>query len=464
MSKRDTEASVIENKETVLPVAEHPKVEVSNIEDAASAEEIDENGIIVRQRRVSSDDCNEFGHGKGHMMTAYFNVVCVVAGTGTLGLPRAFADGGWLGILILMLAYLMAVYSGIVLIRCLYYKAGQRLHDFKAVGTAAFGSIGYLVASVLHFMNLFGCPALYLVLAGSNMHNLLLHTSARLTQPIWTIIVGVFLLIPSLMQKTLHEVTLTSAIGAICTMIAVLVVVIVAPMDRAVHPDRPVIHDPVIWHGFPTALSTIAFSFGGNNTYPHVEHALRKPHQWKYAVSAGLSTCALLYFLTAVPGYYAYGRDTQSPIYDSLPIGPGRAAATIVMTIHVILAIPIFTTSFSLEFEQFSRVNEARLGKMGAWLGRAIIRTVTMVILVILAVFVPFFSDFMSLIGALGNCGLVFMLPILCYLKLTGWRNKKYYELVFCAFTVFLGIIGCIFGTIDAIKALAHDFETSKAK
>ncbi|KAI7857727.1 transmembrane amino acid transporter protein-domain-containing protein [Circinella umbellata] len=416
--------------------------------------------ITIEESPSSESQLNEFGHGKGSVLTAYFNIVCVVAGTGTLGLPRAFADGGWLGILIMLLAYGMAVYSGIVLIRCLYYKPGKRLPDYKAIGTAAFGKVGYIIASTLHFLNLFGCPALYLVLAGSNMHQLLQHTAGGLTQVIWTVIVGVFLLIPSLTQKTLHEVTLTSAVGAICTMIAVLVVVIQAPMDYHQHPERTVVHDGVIWTGFPTALATIAFSFGGNNTYPHVEHALRKPEQWKWAVAAGLSTCTLLYFLTAIPGYYSYGRDTQSPIYDSLPLGAGRTVATIVMTIHVILAIPIFTTSFSLEFERFSRADEERLGVWGAWLARAVIRTVTMMILVVLAVFVPFFSDFMSLIGALANCGLVFLLPILCYLRLTGWRNKKYYELLFCALTVFLGIIGCVFGTIDAIKALVHDFRT----
>jgi hypothetical protein len=33
---------------------------------------------------------NEFGHGNGNFMTAFFNVTCVVAGTGTLGLPKRY--------------------------------------------------------------------------------------------------------------------------------------------------------------------------------------------------------------------------------------------------------------------------------------------------------------------------------------------------------------------------------------
>lgn len=41
----------------------------------------------VEEDRASSI-VNEFGHGNGTFLTAYFNVVCVVAGTGTLGLPK----------------------------------------------------------------------------------------------------------------------------------------------------------------------------------------------------------------------------------------------------------------------------------------------------------------------------------------------------------------------------------------
>ncbi|SAL99820.1 hypothetical protein [Absidia glauca] len=374
----------------------------------------------VDEDRDSSIIVNEFGHGQGSFMTAYFNIVCVVAGTGTLGLPHAFAQGGWLGILILMLAYAMSVYSGIVLIRCLYYKPGHRIHDFKEIGVAAFSWPGYIVSSCLHLLNLFGCPALYLVLAGGNMVILLKGTVGELTHAYWVIIWGVFLLIPSLVLKTLREVTAIAAIGALCTMIAVFIVMIESPMHRMEDPDN----SGVIWSGFPSSLATIAFSFGGNNTYPHVEHALKKPHQWKWAVFAGLSTCTCLYFMTAVPAYWAFGKYAESPIYNSLPTGAGKTIAIIVMTIHVIFAIPIYTTSFSLEFEKFSRANEERLGRMGAWLARAVIRTCTMVILVILAIFVPYFDDFMGLIGALANCGLVFLLPILCHL----WLNRQHKE------------------------------------
>ncbi|KAI8369900.1 transmembrane amino acid transporter protein-domain-containing protein [Choanephora cucurbitarum] len=401
---------------------------------------------------------NEFGHGNGSVMTAYFSVVCVVAGTGTLGLPKAFALGGWLGILIMFLAYFMSVYSGIIIIRCLYYKPGHRLHNYKSVGMAAFGYPGYIIASVLHLLNLFGCPALYMVLASSNLNYLLRYTSGALDLKTWNCIIGAVLLIPGLVAKTLKEFTVISIIAVLSTVIAVFVVVVQGPIDHNSLPAGTIMTDGVIWTGFPSALATIAFSYGGINTYPHAEHALKKPHQWKWAVMAGLSTCTALYLLTAIPGYWSYGRTTLSPVYDSLNNETARMVAVIVMTVHVILAIPIYIISFSLEFEDWIKLSDDKHGKIGAWIIRCIVRTAAMAILVVLAIFVPYFDDFMSLIGALANCGLVFLLPVTCYLKLTGVRNKPWYELLFCAFTLFLGIVGCIFGSIDAIKALIRDF------
>lgn len=263
--------------------------------------------------------------------------------------------------------------------------------------------------------------------------------------------------------RTLKEVTVIAALGALCTMIAVMIVVIQSPIDHNSHPERTVIHDGVIWTGFPSALATIAFSYGGNNTYPHVEHALKKPRQWRWAVTAGLSTCTALYFMTAIPGYWSYGRDAQSPIYNSLPEGAGKMCAMIVMTIHVIFAIPIYATSFALEFEHFIRADEKHLGKIGAFLARAAVRSATMVILCVLAIFVPYFDDFMSLIGALCNCGLVFLIPVLSHVRLFGIRKRPIYELAFIVLTLVLGVVGCIFGSIDAIKSLIKDFHADNA-
>lgn len=59
--------------------------------------------------------------GKATNFQTYVNIVSVLAGAGTLGLPAALRDAGWLGLLILAMACAMAIYSNQKLIQCLYY-------------------------------------------------------------------------------------------------------------------------------------------------------------------------------------------------------------------------------------------------------------------------------------------------------------------------------------------------------
>ena len=111
----------------------------------------------------------------------------------------------------------------------------------------------------------------------------------------------------------MKEVAFMSAFGAGATFAVVMIVLIVSCLDAKLI-TYPVIHSPVVWTQFPIALATISFSFGGNVVYPHVEASMRKPKQWPWVVAAGLSTCAILYFMTAIPGYFIYGESVNSPI------------------------------------------------------------------------------------------------------------------------------------------------------
>jgi amino acid permease len=67
----------------------------------------------VYHEEDSSENKNiEFGIDRskqGSSFTAFFNVVCVVAGTGALGLPYALAQGGWIGLFILGLSWILSV-------------------------------------------------------------------------------------------------------------------------------------------------------------------------------------------------------------------------------------------------------------------------------------------------------------------------------------------------------------------
>lgn len=186
---------------------------------------------------------------------------------------------------------------------------------------------------------------------------------------------------------------------------------------------------------------------------------MRNPKHWNRVVIGGLTTCFGLYMLIAVPGYYVYGVETVSPIYNNLPDGSAKMASTIIITLHVLMAIPILLTSFALDLEKLFGISSFNYSFVKETILRISLRLTLIIIITVIAIFVPFFGDFMSLLGAFSNCALILIFPIIFYLKLTGVRNKPWGELVLCFFVVLLGIVGLIFGTISAVEALKADFQ-----
>ncbi|KAI8974408.1 transmembrane amino acid transporter protein-domain-containing protein [Pilobolus umbonatus] len=428
-----------------MSISEKKEQYTSSISSAEKEGEYASEGIIDVNRENA-----------GTSMMAYYNVVCVVAGTGTLGLPSALKMGGWIGLFILFLSWTMSVYTGIILIRCLYANGKQRLTTYKEVATSAFGPIGGWVTFFFNAWILLGAPILYMVLSGVNLNQLCVGTVAEIGDTPWIIISCAIVAIPFVLVKSMKEVAWMSAFGALATLVVVGIVIVVAGIDK---PNQVNIHhDAVIWEMFPIALSTISFSFGGNVVYPHVEASMKNPQNWPKVVGAGLSTCAAMYLATAVAGYVVYGNTVVNPVYNSIPEGAARIVAIVVITIHVLLAAPILTTSFSLDVEEMLNITVDRFGKVKEFLIRAALRILIMCVIGVIACSVPNFGALMSLIGAFANCALIFIFPVVFYLKLTGIRNKPIYELAWCALVVVLGIVGLIFGTKSAIQELIDAF------
>ncbi|KAG0324778.1 hypothetical protein BGZ99_001447 [Dissophora globulifera] len=399
---------------------------------------------------------------QGSSFLAYANVVCVVAGTGTLGLPYALKMGGWIGVGILLLSLIMSVYTAILLMRCLYYNGKYRLSSYQEIGRHAFGRVGLVAVWFFHTSIVLGAPIMYLILAGTEMKSLI--TGADISTTVWIWICAAVVAVPFVLMKTLKEVAVMSVFGALATVILVIVAVRGSIVDMNNPAYANVHHDNVIWANLPTTVASISICFGGNVVYIHVEEAMRHPKSWNRVVAAALGTCCVLYLATAIPGYITYGNLAESPILSNLPKDAFTKVGTVVIIIHVILAAPILLTSFALEFERLTDVTVARRGKIMERVYRTLIRLAVVGICGGIACTVPYFDNFLSLLGALGNCTLIFILPILCYFKLIGWRQMKWYELIWCAIIVIIGAVSAVIGSVDAIKALKVSFETDHNK
>ncbi|KAI8349623.1 transmembrane amino acid transporter protein-domain-containing protein [Choanephora cucurbitarum] len=389
-------------------------------------------------------------------LVAFFNVFCIIAGTGILGLPYALRQGGFIGVLIFFLSWSMSIYAANILIRCLYANGRARLTTYKDVAEAAFGCLGGWIAFFFNTWMLIGIPVLYLLLSGTNINTLCQGTSAELGLKLWIVICCALVGTPFVLAKSLKETAWMSVLSTFTILVVVIIVLIMCGIDSPNHPGAH--HDIVIWQMFPISLSTISFSFGGNTVYARVEASMKRPQDWAKVTASSLSTCAALYLSVAIAGYIVYGDQVTNPVYFSIPSGAPRTIAIVLITVHCLTTAPIMVTSFSIDLEEMFDISVKRYGKVRECVIRIIMRVTIMVVIALIACFLPHFSALMSLIGAFGNCTLVFMFPVLMYLRLTGFRNKPFYELIWCFFVVLLGVIGLIFGSIDAIRELKASY------
>ncbi|KAF9912261.1 hypothetical protein EC991_000152 [Linnemannia zychae] len=415
---------------------------------------------------ISSDSANEAGKHNGDLLAerpsqgssyqAFFNIVCVVAGTGTLGLPYSLAQGGWIGVGLLVLSMIMSIYTGILLIRCLYYNGHTRVASYQEIGLHAFGRWGQGTVWFFHTSVIIGVPVMFFILSGTEISAMTKDKIPGVSKEAWIWICCCVVSVPFVFMKTLREVSLLSIFGVLATAVLVGVAMVESIIE---FPNRlPFEYDIIVVRNLPTVIATMSVCFGGNVVYMHVEEAMRHPRSFNKVLTWAMIFCCAMYALVAIPGYTTYGPAAKSPILSSLPENASRKIATIMIIAHVLLAAPVLMTSFALEIERILNVTVESRGRVQERIWRTIIRLGIMGIVGGIACLVPFFDSFLSLLGAFGNCMLIYVMPIGFYWKLYGMKTMRWYEIGWCLVVLAIGLLGCIIGSMDAIKALHKDF------
>ncbi|KAJ9054116.1 hypothetical protein DSO57_1017929 [Entomophthora muscae] len=391
-------------------------------------------------------------------LSAYFHIVCVVAGTGTLGLPYAMAQGGWISVVFFFVAAAMSTYTAKLLIECLYYKPGERLVEFPDIGEAAFGLPGRYFTKVFHSSVSLSCGCIYILLTGKNTSTVLDDFSINpMNKTLWILLAGVVITLAFTLLKTMKEVAFLSAFGTIATLVCVVIVVVVGGME---YPQNGLPVNRVFFNlaDFPMAVATIAFSYGGNVVYPHVEATMRNPKAWNKTVLLAVLSITAMYVSIACAGYFYYGAGTKSPIMDSLPRKDVLTyIAYVFITLHVAFAAPVYLCSFCLEQERWLKIDRAFMSAPQEFAYRFALRGSLGAILTLIAMYVPYFSSLCGIFGAVSNCIVVFLVPVSCHYKLFGYQKRAIWEHIICVLIIGAGLFGLGFGGHSAFKELLEN-------
>ncbi|RIB15208.1 transmembrane amino acid transporter protein [Gigaspora rosea] len=340
----------------------------------------------------------------GSSWAAYINVTCLIAGTGILGMPYVINKGNWIGITLVALLMLMTQYTR------------------------------------------------------RNLDNLVtVHFNVHIETRIWICIAAALISIPFILMKSLKDVFFLSIFGTLSTLFSVIAVAALSCRDFT---DVLTYYDSCSHnlYKFPATFAAISLTYGGNSLFPSIERNMRRRKDWNKVVTAASLTCTIMYLIVAFSGYYVFG--DCKVVHTNNHEGPIVTIATVFITIDMLLTAPILLTSFASEAEEFLKITREHVSSISEFLLRVLFRLCIVVGCVIVAIFVPLFGDFMALFGTLAMYCLVFIFPVIFYMKLFGWNKLSFLELIFDLFIVFVGFAVYLIGTIDAIHSLLRDFQS----
>ncbi|ORY46342.1 hypothetical protein BCR33DRAFT_783519 [Rhizoclosmatium globosum] len=392
------------------------------------------------------------GHKGNTVAEAIYHIICVIAGSGVLQLPYALNQSGWIGVGLIVFSAFSNQYAGGLLIKCLYANSrgssGRRLTGFSAVGYEAYGKPGKILVELFTDAMLLGVPIVYFILTGMNLEFLF----GTFSMKVWMVLSAFLIMIPFLMYKTLKEIAIFSAFGVFATLVVIGTVIVSSIHDMPINYDK-VTHKFIDFRQFASALGSISFSYSGNFIYPEVEASMAEPKKFRMVLSLSMVIISAI----------RVRKSHRFPILNNLPPGIIANSAVFLITAHILFAIPVLVTSFSLEVER--RLDLAALSNSNIVVEtkyRWALRSVIMVVIVGLAMAVPFFKDFMTLLGALANTALIFVFPVLFDFKLFGFHNRTWNEKVFGIVIMIVGVFGGVVGGFEAVVALANDISGAK--
>lgn len=102
----------------------------------------------------------------------------------------------------------MSIYTGILLVKCLYYNGHTRVASYQEVGAHAYGKWGLGAVWFFHTSVILGVPVMFFILSGTEISGLTKASVPGISKEAWIWICCSVVSIPFVLMKTLKEVSL----------------------------------------------------------------------------------------------------------------------------------------------------------------------------------------------------------------------------------------------------------------
>ncbi|KAF2354751.1 Amino acid transporter transmembrane domain [Trinorchestia longiramus] len=455
--------------------------------------------------QMDSDASEESHHHQRTVGVAVAAVMLVaeMAGSGVLALPRALANTGWGGVVLLLALGIGVGVSGSrlglawVMLENNFpkYKGACRT-PYPAIGYEALGRPGRLVVIIAQNLTLIGVTTVFLILSGDMLQALLgdLVPVVFSSHCYCTLLVGAAL-IPLSWLGTPKDFWPTAIVAMSTTVIAVVVVVVQLIIEAPTIEAES--NGSATFRSFFLGFGTILFSFGGAATFPTIQNDMKDRSKFPYSVaiafleSSDLTrislSCDLFIKLSSMElnGAQWSSMDVQNAAIKALvlllmyiPIStvgygvvgnevPGnilRAVSGYVVQVTQGLVVLHLLTAYVILINPVTQgLEEAfNLPRKFSW-KRSLLRTLLVLFEVAVGLAIPDFAKILDLVGASTVTLMSFVLPPICYLRLADTIDERgeafgavpYYERVILYIVLLAGLMGGVIATWSAIASIS---------
>ena len=398
---------------------------------------------------------------KSTLFMAVCNMLPVLQGSIVFGIPYAMVQGGLVFIPAFIILCLMADFSGLLLIECLYSVSPKSLQrkrvyaDYKDVTKACWGTLGSKIVNTIFTMYVIANNVVNVVVVGKCLSDLLSnYIPFNATE---------FMLLSSVLITPLLFIRKLSVM-AYFSLIAVSSIVIASLTSFGYMIYR---HDT--WsknfqeipyfdvNGFPLAIGIASYSIFLNCVLPQVEGSMKKPKQVSAAIHISFTVSTILKALFGLFGALTFGITTKQLVSQS--ISKQSTIAKFVISIALCgYSIPNYALIFYLVFVQIDELLKER--KKFNIFTLTLTRISFTCLCVGIAIIVPYFALVSGVVGAITGTCFIFVFPVIYHVQLK-WKEtsttKKVLEISLLVVGLVVGGLATYSSIVALVQAIAKD-------
>uniref|UniRef100_F6WMV1 Solute carrier family 36 member 3 n=1 Tax=Macaca mulatta TaxID=9544 RepID=F6WMV1_MACMU len=214
------------------------------------------------------------------------------------------------------------------------------------------------------------------------------------------------------------------------------------------------------WKTFLLFFGTAIFTFEGVGMVLPLKNQMKHPQQFSFVLYLGMSIVIILYIFLGTLGYMKFGSDTQASITLNLP------NCWLYQSVKLMYSIGIFFT-YALQFHVPAEIiipfAVSQVSESWALFVDLSVRSGLVCLTCVSAILIPRLDLVISLVGSVSSSALALIIPALLEIVIFYSEDMSCVTLAKDIMISILGLLGCIFGTYQALYELTQPINHSMA-